>query len=272
MLDRATIVFSAMLGAAVLYSGQGTGAAERAATSRTVRGVVELFTSQGCHSCPPAEKILTRMAADPGIVALAYHVDYWDYIGWPDPHGTAANTERQRAYARAFGTGTIYTPQAVVNGNRDVVGSHAGAIEAALKETALGAPQPAKASVGLDLRGDRLHISADGVRVEGADADAKRAPAGGRARVLILVTFAGPTETTIDRGENAGLTLVNTHAVLDWRILGMWDGRPLDIDLPVSTLKPAESGQVGCAAVLQSVTEAGDPGPILAAASLDTCN
>lgn len=242
----------------MLLAGPDGRAGEKEASSRNVRGVVELFTSQGCSSCPPADRILTAMARDPGIVALAYHVDYWDYIGWPDPHGSAANTERQRAYAKSFNTGTIYTPQAVVNGDRDIVGSRAGAIEAALRETTLGGRQ---ASVGLGLVGDRLHIVADG----GREKNRAGAP------VLVLVTFTGSTQTAVGKGENAGLTLVNTHAVREWRILGMWDGQPLAVDIPVGTLKPAGGEVVGCAAILQSVTPAGSPGPILAAAALDTC-
>lgn len=259
-MDPASKLLPVILGLAMVLCGHGSGAGEKAATSRTVRGVVELFTSQGCHSCPPAEKILTTMADDTGIVALAYHVDYWDYIGWPDPYGSSANTERQRAYAKTFKTGTIYTPQAVVNGNRDIVGSRTEAIETALRETALTDLQ-SKVWVGLGLQGDRLHISADG--------DRERMAA--REPVLMLVTFDGRSETAVEKGENAGLTLLSTHAVRDWRVLGIWDGEPLEIDIPVSTLKPAAGGRIGCAALLQSVTETGTPGAILAAAALDSC-
>lgn len=258
MTSPAQRFLPAFAGLVLLLAGQGGRAEEAEATSRTVRGVVELFTSQGCISCPPADRVLTHLAEDPGIVALAFHVDYWDYIGWQDPFGSAANTERQRSYAKSFNTGTIYTPQAVVNGLRDVVGSRPEAVAAALKETAL-TRQPA-ATVSLALQGDRLHI--------GADAEASAAP----APVLMLVTFATTSRTEIIRGENAGSTAVNTHAVRDWRVLGMWMGKPLSIDIPVGSLK-ASAGNVstGCAAILQSVTAAGGPGPILAAAALDAC-
>lgn len=226
--------------------------------SGTIRGVVELFTSQGCSSCVTAERVIAELAGRDGIVTLAYHVDYWDYIGWIDPHGTRANTDRQRAYAKAFGTGTIYTPQAVVNGVKDIVGSRRADIETALETTKLtGSSTPAK--VVLVMRGDRLHISADAT---GARAES-------RQPVLMLVTYDDETRTLVDKGDNRGKTIVNTHAVRDWRILGMWDGKPMEIDLPLSTLRRDGSGKTGCAAILQTVTDKGTPGPILAAAALE---
>ena len=227
-------------------------------SSRSVRGVVELFTSQGCSSCPSAERILSNLSEDPGIVALAYHVDYWDYIGWTDPHGSKANTERQRAYAKAFKTGTIYTPQAVVNGQRDVVGSRAEQIRQAVTETSL-AGSSGGAEVSLALKGQRLKIRAD----------FGRAGTASNTPVLMLVTYDEKSETAIDKGENKGLTLVNSHAVRDWRVLGMSDGKPLEVDIPLDTLRPDGARKGGCAAILQTVTETGAPGPILAAVTLE---
>ncbi|BDA86669.1 hypothetical protein Sa4125_42110 [Aureimonas sp. SA4125] len=233
-------------------------AEEHPASSRSVRGVVELFTSQGCSSCPPADRILGRLAKDPEIVALSYHVDYWNYIGWSDPLATRANTDRQRAYSRALGTGTIYTPQVVVNGQRDVVGSREDEIRKALDETAL-TERKTNVSVDLTVHGDRLHISADGVPPSTT----------GKPPVLMLITYDEKVETVVDKGENKGLTLYSVHAVRDWRILGMWDGKTLSVDIPVSSMQGANGRKGGCAAVLQSVTAAGAPGPILAAAAID---
>ncbi|GGD42045.1 hypothetical protein GCM10011335_50960 [Aureimonas glaciei] len=245
------------LAAALLLAGR-VAADEHPSNSRDVRGVVELFTSQGCSSCPPADRILAKLAREPDIVALAYHVDYWDYIGWSDPLGSRANTDRQRAYSKALGSGTIYTPQAVVNGQRDVVGSREADIRRALEETATaGDERPV--SVELSIQGDRLHISADGVP----------ARIGGRAPVLMLITYDEAIETVIDKGENKGLTLRDAHAVRDWRILGMWDGKALAVDIPLASILGPEARKGGCAAVLQSVTAAGAPGPILAAAAID---
>ena len=254
MINRASAL--ALLALAALLPPGSALADDAAATSRQVRGVVELFTSQGCSSCPPAEAILGKLSEDPGIVALAYHVDYWDYIGWTDPHGSRANTERQRAYAKAFNTGTIYTPQAIINGQRNVVGSRAAEIDRAVAETTL---HDTPATVDLLLRGDRLHISADGPLTV----------PGGKTPVLMLITYDHSTKTLVSGGENDGMTLVNAHAVRDWRILGMLDGKALSVDIPLSMLKREGAGRTGYAAVLQTVTDKGAPGPIIAAAALE---
>ncbi|GGD96472.1 hypothetical protein GCM10011390_14100 [Aureimonas endophytica] len=234
----------------------GGSAGERTASSRDVSGVVELFTSQGCASCPPADGVMAALAGDPRLVALAYHVDYWDYIGWKDTHGSRDNTERQKAYAETLKSGSIYTPQAVINGREDVSGAEEPAIRRAVRDTAIdrdgGRPE-----VTLALKGKRLHIAVDG----GVPPDSARSP------VLMLVTFDRWSEAAVDRGENEGKTLVSTNAVRSWRILGMWEGKPLGIDIPLAMLDENDK-PVGSAAILQEVTPDGGPGPILAAAIL----
>nr|WP_232845688.1 DUF1223 domain-containing protein [Aurantimonas marina] len=217
-----------------------------------------MFTSQGCSSCPPADRLLTKLAKEPGVLALGYHVDYWDYIGWRDIFGSAANTERQRAYAQAFATTTIYTPQMVVNGRKGVVGSHEAKIRKLMRTTALPAGDGTP-KVALSVEGDRLHITAD---VGELDPDAP-------APVLMLVTFDDEATTTIERGENSGRTIVNTRPVRDWRLLGMASEEPMDIDLPLASLLKRGEPNGGCAVILQSVTRDGVPGPILAAAQMD---
>ena len=223
-----------------------------------IHDVVELFTSQGCSSCPPADDILTRLADEPGVLALAYHVDYWDYIGWRDRFGSPENTRRQRAYAQAMGSGTIYTPEVVVNGSEAAVGSREKKIRHLIERSHLrGGPG---VRVGITAVGDKLHITAEG---DPAAGNAGPPPA------LMLVVFDDREVTRIDRGENAGHTIVNTHAVRGWRVLGLWQGQPMSVDIPVAMLpKPAE-GAYGCAAILQSVTRDGAPGPILAAAKVE---
>lgn len=236
-----------------------SGAGAEESKAEPITQVLELFTSQGCSSCPPADRLLTKLAKEPGVLALGYHVDYWDYIGWRDVFGSPENTERQRAYAQAFATTTIYTPQMVVNGRKGVVGSHEAKIRKLMRATALpqGGSTP---KVALSVEGDRLHITADAGEL---DPDAP-------APVLMLVTFDDETITTIERGENSGRTIVNTRPVRDWRILGMASGEPMDIDLPfASLLKRGEPSGGGCAVILQAVTADGIPGPILAAAQME---
>ncbi|MEX6508358.1 DUF1223 domain-containing protein [Jiella sp. M17.18] len=249
-----SVMLLAVAAAAFLSAGTSFGG-ER--IKGQITDVLELFTSQGCSSCPPADRILTKLADTPGVLALSYHVDYWDYIGWRDTYGSPQNTERQRAYARAFHTSTIYTPELVINGRKDVVGSHEAKIRKMMKAMAL--PQDGGSSVTLSVVGDRLHISARTPPPSG----------GSRTPVLMLVTYDDRSETRVDRGENAGKTVVNTHAVRDWRLMGMVSGSPLEVELPVATLTKKGNGTDGCAAIIQSVTADGLPGPILAAAQIE---
>lgn len=243
-----------LLVAALMFASALHAVGARAEDKSAIRGVLELFTSQGCSSCPPADKLLADYAKQPGVLTLGYHVDYWDYIGWRDTHGSRANTERQRDYAKALNAGTIYTPQMVVNGQTHVIGSFKNRIDSALASTGLDP----RARVDLRLQGDRLHITAD---LGGAAAET-------RAPMLVLVTFDQSSRTDVTRGENRGRQLVDTHPVRDWRVIGMWSGKPLDVDLPKAMLDPTEDGPVGCAAILQTVTSDGAPGRILAAATI----
>ncbi|MCB8839188.1 DUF1223 domain-containing protein [Aurantimonas sp. VKM B-3413] len=241
--------------AAACLAGGATYGGER--IKQPITHVLELFTSQGCSTCVPADQLLTRIAEEPGMLALSYHVDYWDYIGWRDTFGSPQNTERQRAYAKAFHESTIYTPELVINGRTGVVGSHEKKIRKMLPRTAL---DPAGgSSVGLSVEGDRLHIVAK----------TASAGSGGHGPVLMLVTFDDRSETEVDRGENRGHTLINTHSVRDWRIMGLVSGKPLEVDLPIATLTKRGNGSDGCAAIIQSVTPDGLPGPILAASLIE---
>ncbi|KQT65910.1 MULTISPECIES: DUF1223 domain-containing protein [unclassified Aureimonas] len=252
-LHPALLVATAFI--AILAARPVVASEERSVTSRDVTGVVELFTSQGCSSCPTADKLLTRLSEDSRLVALAYHVDYWDYIGWQDTHGSRENTERQRAYAKALGKGGIYTPQMVVNGRRGAIGSREDDIRKALAETSL---QPSPALLTLSVDGKRLRVGVE---------NGSGGP--GSTTVLMLVTFTETTETPVERGENKGLTLIDSHAVRDWRILGMGSDKPMETEIPLAALKPDPATKIGCAAILQSVTEGGQPGPILAAAAIE---
>ncbi len=156
--------------------------------------VVELFTSQGCSSCPPADKLLDKLAASgPTFAPLSFHVDYWDELGWPDPFASPAWTERQRQYASALGDNRVYTPELVVGGTSGMVGSNAALVAAAIART----PRPAL-------------LAATGTWTQGALEVTATAPAD--ADVLVAIWEDG-TKTTIVRGENAGETLRGDRVV-----------------------------------------------------------
>ncbi|MCR8825701.1 DUF1223 domain-containing protein [Pseudosulfitobacter koreensis] len=171
--------------------------------------VVELFTSQGCSSCPPADKIFAELAHRDDVIALALHVDYWDYIGWKDEFAVPAYAERQRGYAIAADRRSVYTPQMVVNGLTDIVGARPMQLSEAIAQHAA---LPSLVALDVARDGDALKISA---RNQGAT--------GGM--VVQLVRYEPKRETKITRGENAGLTLEYANIAHDWQVLGTWDGK-----------------------------------------------
>ena len=210
------------------------------------KAVLELFTSQGCSSCPPADALLRTMDQRPDIIALAYHVDYWDYIGWTDTFGAKANTDRQRAYAAAWKSNNIYTPELVINGAKDVVGSRQPDIDTAVG----GASLPVPVMVKND--NDMLNVSIGGK--PGA------APSG-----VWLVTFINKAQVDVERGENAGHKLAYSQVVTGRHILGMWDpdtGAHLQLPLDEVLAAPSDG-----AVILVQSEKNGIPGPIMGAAS-----
>lgn len=226
------------LAAAVIVSGAIPVAAEERAPV-----VVELFTSQGCYSCPPADKLLHKMGDHDGIIPLALHVDYWDYIGWEDSFGDAAFSERQRAYAKAAGRRSVYTPQMIINGVDAVVGNRPMDVADLVQEHAQA---PRKASVSLRRDGDELLVQAE-----------PRGMTGG-AQVL-LARYLPLQEVEIRRGENAGKTLVYSHIVTALEVIGQWDGAAsfetrvgIEGDAPVVVfLQAPDHGEIYAAARLR---------------------
>ena len=167
--------------------------------------VVELFTSQGCSSCPPAEAYINELAARPGILALTFHVDYWDDLGWKDRFSSSDATLRQRNYAQALGLRSVYTPQVVIGGSRDFVGSHRSAIEGALKS----------ASADLPLTLSLNHETVD-VRLGAAGSVGESD--------VVVVAYLKSAITPIGRGENAGRTLQQSNIVRGMQRIGHWNG------------------------------------------------
>jgi len=200
--------------------------------------VVELFTSQGCSSCPPADALLGELAQNPSLIALGFHVDYWDRLGWKDPLSAPGSTARQHDYARQFGNNEVYTPQMVVDGTRAVVGSNRAAVA-----SAIATAQPEAAA--------SVRFAEDGRSVEiGAGA--------GHGRVL-LVSFALRRTNAVERGENAGSMAVDIHGVTGVRALGDWNGTAARFDVM------APSPNAGVAVLVQA-----DDGKILGAGAIQT--
>lgn len=205
--------------------------------------VVELFTSQGCSSCPPADALLARLSADSRLLALSLHVDYWDYLGWKDKFASPKFSERQKEYAHHARDKMVYTPQIIVQGEQRMVGSKAAEVDAAIGRQ-LAKARPGR--IALERQGDMVVIRVDpivGVR--------------GPIRVQ-LVRFSPAESVRIDRGENAGKTITYHNVVKSWQMLAKWDGlSPLAIDAPAA-------GSSHVAVILQ----ADGPAEILAAATL----
>jgi hypothetical protein len=180
--------------------------------------VLELFTSQGCSSCPPAEALLIDLAGHPNVLALAFHVDYWDRLGWKDPYSSPEATKRQRDYAGHLGEARIYTPQIVVDGRKGMVGSARAQVLAAV-DAALADP---RAAVPLSFRR------------EGGSLAIGVGPGRGHGR-LLLVGFDPRIETAVRRGENAGRKIVQANVVRSVETVAEWDGPALAFTRPVPT-------------------------------------
>lgn len=172
--------------------------------------VVELFTSQGCASCPPADAILHDLAARDDVIALALHVDYWDYIGWKDEFALASHTRRQKGYANVAGRNMIYTPQMIVNGTDDVVGAHAMKV-AQIIESHKSAEAIAALDVDRDANRLLIHVAPIGQ------------PLAGPLEVRV-VQYAPLKSVHITRGENAGHKLDYANVAEMWTVLEEWDG------------------------------------------------
>jgi hypothetical protein len=209
--------------------------------------VVELFTSQGCSSCPPADAYLGELAQRPDVLALSLHVDYWNYIGWKDPFAEKFATKRQRAYANNLNLRYVFTPQMVVNGTTEGVGSDRATIFQLIK------------AAEQDKR-PRPHIvlarGADGTIAIHIDAGTAAKPA-----TVELVGFDREHTTAVLRGENDGRTLKDYQVTRSWSQIGTWRGDALDLTVPADKV----TGNGGVAVLLQ---QDGGHGRIVGAAVL----
>jgi hypothetical protein len=165
--------------------------------------VVELFTSQGCSSCPPADRLLSKLGKDPRVIPLAFHVDYWNSIGWNDPFSSKAWSQRQEGYARAFRSNRIYTPQLVVSGRTQVVGSDESGVRRQIAD-ALAAEPAGRVTVSTEPAPDgrlRIRTGAKLVRAAGGPLD------------LWVAVYETGLSTKVEAGENASRTLANDYVV-----------------------------------------------------------
>lgn len=250
MIVRAAFLFASLAAVAI-----GVGAAVARDERQQQPAVIELFTSQGCASCPSADTLISELARDhPNLIALTLPIDYWDYIGWKDTLALPAFTARQRAYASLRGDQQIYTPQAVINGLSHVVGSDREEIKASAR-TAFG--KDGALSVALAARPE-----ASGLSVELGAAP----PGAARTGELWLFHIARERTVSIGRGENAGNRVTYANVVRHMRKIGDWTGAPARFSIaPDDLLAPDSDSYV-------LILQAGSmekPGPILAATSGD---
>ncbi len=216
--------------------------------------VVELFTSQGCSNCPPADDLLLdlmkRQDKD-NLIVLGYHVDYWDYLGWADTFARPVATQRQKGYMRPLRMQSVFTPQVVVGGRMQAIGSDREAVERAIMQARSALPGGG-ARVAFDFRdgGDvflKVEAPQEPVRFDGAD--------------VWLVLFAGPMTVAITRGENAGQTIAYGNVVRDVIHLAKWDGLTTAFKLPGGNF-------AGDAAYCAAIVQMPNQGPILGAARI----
>ena len=199
------------------------------------RTVVELFTSQGCSRCPPADAFLGELARRKDVIALSFHVDYWNYIGWADPFSDRRWTERQRSYEKTLDRRYVYTPQMVVDGAAESVGSKRRRVQALIADAA------GRQDLGVDVD----HLDAGKIRIR---IPARRSHSG-RPATIWLAFYDARHETAIAAGENSGVTIANTNVVRSMRDIGRWNGLEVDMTLPLAAL--GGDGRDGCAVLVQ---------------------
>jgi hypothetical protein len=212
------------------------------ATAQSRPAVVELFTSEGCNSCPPAEAYIGELAQRPDVLALAFHVDYWDDLGWRDRFGLPEAVQRQKLYANTLRLSSVYTPQVVIDGQHDFVGSDRPSITRALSGTRSGV------ALALSVHDGEVHIDL-AAHEKGPPCD------------VLLIAYLRTATSPIGRGENAGRTLKEFNIVRHFQTLGRWDGQKREYHSRVDSL-PSDATDV--AVLIQPVGQA----PIVGAATV----
>jgi hypothetical protein len=224
----------------------------RPAHAADPRAVVELFTSQGCSSCPPADKIIGELAKDPSIIALSMPIDYWDYLGWKDTLADSRFTARQKAYSKVRGDREVYTPQAVINGETHVIGSDRESIE-----TAIGATNKTDGVMSVPVT---MTQAGKQITVSVAAADKIHAVSHGE---VWLCGISKAVPISVSRGENRGRELTYYNVVRNLVKVGDWNGKPESWTVSLDSV--AHDGVDGAAVLVQDGNR-DKPGPMLGAA------
>jgi len=221
------------------------------------RAVIELFTSQGCSSCPAADKVLGELSRDPTLVTLSLPVDYWDYLGWKDTLALHGHSDRERAYADTRGDREVYTPQVVVNGIVHVLGSDKAAIEQAIEQTRQSAA-PLMLPVTIAVTDGKVSVKVPAANGEHGSAE------------VWLCPIISNAQVAIERGENRGHSLAYTNVVRRWVKLGDWNGKAETFSLPMAELADADFSlrDIDRVAVIVQSGVAAKPGLMLGAATV----
>ncbi|MGE3988352.1 DUF1223 domain-containing protein [Pseudorhodoplanes sp.] len=212
--------------------------------------VVELFTSQGCSSCPAADRLLGELSKDPTILPMSLSVDYWDYLGWKDTLALPGHVKRQRGYAGARGDRAVYTPQVVVNGAAHVLGSDRHAIERAVKHARAGA-QNSQLPLKVSIADGKINV----------DLPAAKQPV--QPAEVWLCPLSKKVPVPIGRGENRGHTVTYTNVVRGWVKLGDWKGEPMQFSKSISEI--VAKGDFDAVAVLVQAGKPEAPGKVYGA-------
>ena len=212
---------------------------------------VELFTSQGCSSCPAADAFMGELVQRPGVIAVSMNVDYWNYLGWRDTLSQAVFTRRQKEYAARRGDGQVYTPQMVINGRTHVVGSHKNSV---LEEIGRQAVVPDRYFVPISISSNGNELD---IEVGGGPTDRII-----QASTLWVMSVTPQVTVAIERGENSGREITYHNAVRQLTPAGMWKGDAVQLSLPKKHVMDGQSSM--CVAVLQG----DNGGVVLGCASL----
>jgi hypothetical protein len=244
----ASVAWTGILAALVAFALPATGVVAHAGQAKAS---VELFTSQGCSSCPPADKLLGDLARDPSLVTMTLSIDYWDYLGWKDTLALPGHGKRQHAYARTRGDREVYTPQIVINGIAHVAGGDRASIDRTIEETRRE-PSAMQLPLKLTITGDQLTVEMPAAKDGQASAE------------VWLLPIINKVSVAIERGENRGHTVTYSNVVRRWVKLGPWNGKAETYNV---SIKDFQNGEIDSVAVIVQSGNNTAPGLMLGAAS-----